>query len=52
MEISEFDSMTKTEFVAAAAPLFEGAHHFLDRLAGARPFGDADELFRRALVIA
>jgi 2-oxo-4-hydroxy-4-carboxy-5-ureidoimidazoline decarboxylase len=52
MEISEFDSMPKAEFVAAVAPLFEGAPHFLDRLAGARPFGDADELFRRALVIA
>lgn len=52
MEISEFDSMTKAEFIAEAAPLFEGAPHFLDRLAGARPFGDADEMFRRASVIA
>jgi OHCU decarboxylase len=52
MEIAELDSMPKAEFVAAVAPLFEGAPHFLDRLAGARPFGGADELFRRARVIA
>jgi 2-oxo-4-hydroxy-4-carboxy-5-ureidoimidazoline decarboxylase len=52
MEITELDSMPKAEFVAAVAPLFEGAPHFLDRLAGARPFGGADEMFRRARVIA
>jgi 2-oxo-4-hydroxy-4-carboxy-5-ureidoimidazoline decarboxylase len=52
MEIAGLDSMPKAEFVAAVAPLFEGAPHFLDRLAGARPFGGADEMFRRARVIA
>jgi 2-oxo-4-hydroxy-4-carboxy--5-ureidoimidazoline (OHCU) decarboxylase len=52
MEISELDQLGKTEFVAALAPLFEGAPHFLDRLAGARPFGDVDEMLRRARVIA
>jgi OHCU decarboxylase len=52
METSELDSMPKADFVAAVAPLFEGAAHFLDRLAAARPFGDADEMFRRARVIA
>ena len=52
MEVSELDQLGKTEFVVALAPLFEGAPRFLDRLAGARPFGDADELFRRARVIA
>ena len=52
MEISELDAMPKSEFVAAVAPLFEGAPHFLDRLAGARPFGNPDELFRRAQAIA
>jgi 2-oxo-4-hydroxy-4-carboxy-5-ureidoimidazoline decarboxylase len=52
MEIAELDSLPKAEFVAAAAPLFEGAPHFLDRLAGARPFGDAEEMFRRARAIA
>jgi 2-oxo-4-hydroxy-4-carboxy-5-ureidoimidazoline decarboxylase len=52
MEIKEIDAMPKAEFVVAVAPLFEGAPHFLDRLAGARPFGSADELFRRARAIA
>ncbi len=52
MDVAELDSMPKAEFVAAVAPLFEGAPHFLDRLAAARPFGSADELFRRARVIA
>jgi 2-oxo-4-hydroxy-4-carboxy-5-ureidoimidazoline decarboxylase len=52
MEIAEFDAMPKAEFMDAAAPLFEGAPRFLDRLAGARPFGTADEMFRRARAIA
>ena len=52
MEVAELDSLLKAEFIAAVAPLFEGAPHFLDRLAGARPFGAADEMFRRARVIA
>lgn len=52
MQIAALDAMPKAEFVAAVAPLFEGAPHFLDRLAGARPLGDADEMFRRAQAIA
>jgi 2-oxo-4-hydroxy-4-carboxy-5-ureidoimidazoline decarboxylase len=52
MEIVDLDAMAKAEFVAAVAPLFEGAPHFLDRLAAARPFGVADEMFRRARAIA
>ena len=52
MEIAALDAMPKAEFVAAVAPLFEGAPHFLDRLAAARPFGDPDEMFRRATAIA
>jgi 2-oxo-4-hydroxy-4-carboxy-5-ureidoimidazoline decarboxylase len=52
MKVAELDSMPKAAFVAAVAPLFEGAPHFLDRLAAARPFGGTDELFRRARVIA
>ena len=52
MEIAALDAMPKAEFVAAVAQLFEGAPHFLDRLAGARPLGDADEMFRRAQAIA
>jgi OHCU decarboxylase len=52
MEIAALDAMPKAEFIAAVAPLFEGAPHFLDRLATARPLGDANELFRRASAIA
>jgi OHCU decarboxylase len=52
MDVVELDSIPKTGFVAAVGPLFEGAPHFLDRLAAARPFGSADEMFRRARVIA
>jgi OHCU decarboxylase len=52
MEIAALDAMPKAEFVAAVAPLFEGAPHFLDRLAAARPLGSADEMFRRARAIA
>jgi OHCU decarboxylase len=51
MEIAALDAMPKAEFVAAVAPLFEGAPHFLDRLSAARPFGVADEMFRRATAI-
>ena len=40
------------DFAAATAPLFEGAPRFLARLAAARPFGSADELFERARAIA
>jgi 2-oxo-4-hydroxy-4-carboxy-5-ureidoimidazoline decarboxylase len=52
MDVAALDSMPKAEFVAAVAPLFEGANHFLDRLAAARPFGGPEEMFRRARVIA
>jgi OHCU decarboxylase len=52
MDVAALDAMPKAEFVAAVAPLFEGAPHFLDRLAGARPFGAPEELFRRARAIA
>ena len=40
------------DFAAATAPLFEGAPRFLARLAAARPFGSAEELFERARAIA
>ena len=52
MEIAALDAMPKAEFVVAVAPLFEGAPHFLDRLAAARPLGSAEEMFRRARAIA
>ena len=40
------------DFVAALTPLFEGAPGFLWRLAAARPFGSAEQLFRRARQVA
>lgn len=40
------------DFAAAMAPLFEGAPRFLARLAAARPFASADDLFERAREIA
>jgi len=40
------------DFAAAMAPLFEGAPRFLTRLAAARPFASADDLFVRAREIA
>jgi 2-oxo-4-hydroxy-4-carboxy--5-ureidoimidazoline (OHCU) decarboxylase len=40
------------EFAAAVAPLFEGAPHFVARLAAARPFATPDEMFATARSIA
>jgi len=50
--IDELDRMPASDFVAAVAPLFEGAPRFLGRLAAARPFGSAETLFDRARAIA
>ncbi len=44
--------MPEAEFVAAMAPLFEGAPRFLTRLAAARPFGSEAALFETAERIA
>ena len=52
LEIGALDAASGREFVAAVAPLFEGAPGFLWRLAAARPFGSWDELFRRARRVA
>ncbi|HEY8199593.1 MAG TPA: 2-oxo-4-hydroxy-4-carboxy-5-ureidoimidazoline decarboxylase [Candidatus Limnocylindrales bacterium] len=46
------DGSSTDAFIDAVAPLFEGAPRFLDRLASARPFGSAAELFARARLIA
>jgi 2-oxo-4-hydroxy-4-carboxy--5-ureidoimidazoline (OHCU) decarboxylase len=46
------DEMPEAEFVAAMAPLFEGAPRFLARLAAARPFGSDAALFDAAERIA
>ena len=50
--IAILDELDAEAFVAAMAPLFEGAPRFLGRLAAARPFGSYEELFRSARVIA
>jgi OHCU decarboxylase len=52
MEIAELDTLPEADFVAAVAPLFEGAPRFLARLAAARPFGNAEAMFARAEAIA
>jgi 2-oxo-4-hydroxy-4-carboxy-5-ureidoimidazoline decarboxylase len=46
------DAVDGEAFRAAVGPWFEGAPRFLERLAAARPFGSADELFARAKAIA
>ena len=48
----DLDVMAPGAFVAAVAPLFEGARGFLGRLAMARPFGSADAMFAQARAIA
>jgi 2-oxo-4-hydroxy-4-carboxy--5-ureidoimidazoline (OHCU) decarboxylase len=50
--IGELNAMTKPDFVAAMAPLFEGAPRFLDRLAAGRPFATYADLWPQALAIA
>jgi 2-oxo-4-hydroxy-4-carboxy-5-ureidoimidazoline decarboxylase len=51
-DVAALDAMPAGEFVAAVAPLFEGAPGFLWRLAAARPFGSEERLFERARGIA
>jgi OHCU decarboxylase len=46
------DELPEADFVAAMAPLFEGAPRFLARLAAARPFGSEGALFEAAERIA
>ena len=52
LDVAALDAMPAGEFVAAVAPLFEGAPGFLWRLAAARPFSSEDALFGRARGIA
>jgi 2-oxo-4-hydroxy-4-carboxy-5-ureidoimidazoline decarboxylase len=52
LDLAALDAAPAGVFVAAMAPLFEGAPGFLWRLAAARPFGSAEELFRRARLVA
>lgn len=46
------DHLPEADFVAAMAPLFEGAPRFLQRLAEARPFGSEAAMFDAAERIA
>jgi 2-oxo-4-hydroxy-4-carboxy--5-ureidoimidazoline (OHCU) decarboxylase len=50
--VIDLESGPAEDFVAATAPLFEGAPRFLARLSAARPFASADEMFERARAIA
>jgi 2-oxo-4-hydroxy-4-carboxy--5-ureidoimidazoline (OHCU) decarboxylase len=50
--IEELDTMPAAAFVAALAPLFEGAETLLVRLASDRPFGSWWNLLARARVVA
>ncbi len=43
--VSELNELDREGFVAALAPLFEGAPRFVARLADARPFGSEEQLF-------
>jgi 2-oxo-4-hydroxy-4-carboxy--5-ureidoimidazoline (OHCU) decarboxylase len=52
VDVALLDALPEPEFIAAAAPWFEGAPRFLRRLAAARPFGDEATLFARAEEIA
>ncbi len=52
LSIDRLDVIAPGAFAAAVAPLFEGARHFLGRLAMARPFGTMDRLFEAARAIA
>ena len=52
LDFPALDTCSAPTFVAASAPLFEGAPRFLARLAAARPFGDPASLFARARAIA
>ncbi|HUQ43626.1 MAG TPA: 2-oxo-4-hydroxy-4-carboxy-5-ureidoimidazoline decarboxylase [Candidatus Limnocylindria bacterium] len=49
--VRALDDGAPEAFVAAMAPLFEGAPHFLGRLAAGRPFGSAERLFEEARLI-
>lgn len=52
LEIPTLDGLSPAQFIEVVAPLFEGAPRFLARLAAARPFGDEETLFGRAVAIA
>ena len=51
-DVAALDRLETSAFTVAVAPLFEGAPAFLRRLAAARPFGSAEDLFATARTIA
>lgn len=51
-EVAELNTLPVDGFAAALAPLFEGAHHYLVRLAAARPFASDAALFAAAHQVA
>lgn len=50
--LEELNELDEAAFMAAMAPLFEGAPRFVARLAAARPFESEDELFDGARALA
>jgi 2-oxo-4-hydroxy-4-carboxy--5-ureidoimidazoline (OHCU) decarboxylase len=52
LDVAALDAASPGDFVAAMAPLFEGAPGFLWRLSAARPFGSEEQLFRKARQVA
>jgi 2-oxo-4-hydroxy-4-carboxy-5-ureidoimidazoline decarboxylase len=52
LEVDALDALDAGAFTRSVAPLFEGAPGFLWRLAATRPFGSAEELFRKARRVA
>ena len=52
LDVAALDVAPARDFVAAMAPLFEGAPGFLWRLAAARPFETPEQLFRKARQVA
>ena len=52
LDVAALDVAPPRAFVAAMAPLFEGAPGFLWRLSAARPFGTEEQLFRRARIVS
>ena len=52
LDVQRLDTLDESACAAALAPLFEGAPRYLRRLCAARPLGDEDRLFGRALEVA
>jgi 2-oxo-4-hydroxy-4-carboxy-5-ureidoimidazoline decarboxylase len=52
LDVERIDELDEGACAAALVPLFEGAPHFLRRLCAARPFGEEEQLFARALEVA